>query len=391
MQLSVSSLLLRATFGVTLVLLASCAVNPVTGEKEFSLLSQEQEIAIGEQQYHNSLQSQGGLYYLDPSLQRYINDIGQQLAKVSHRPDLPYEFVVINSAVPNAWALPGGKLAVNRGLLVHLDDEAELAAVLGHEIVHAAAGHGAAQISQGQLLSIGAQLVSMASQAGGYGSLGGQAAQLGGAAWMAKYSRDDELESDAFGMDYMSSIGYDPMGAVELQQTFVRLSKSQRADFISGLFASHPPSQERVNANQRKAATLPAGKRNKDRYQQHIAQLKKDQPAYEAQARAIKAINDKNYSGAMTFIERAIELQPREAEFWEIKGQLLENKQAFAQAEQAYSRAIKNNPAFFRPILLRGLLHFEQGDFFAAEVDLRDSYNLLPTKVAADRLNKLKQ
>lgn len=391
MKLSISALLLRAMLSSALVLLAACAVNPVTGESELSLLSEEQEIEIGEQQYHNSQQTQGGLYYLDPSLQRYINEVGQQLAKVSHRPDLPYEFVVLNSAVPNAWALPGGKLAINRGLLIHLDDEAELAAVLGHEIVHAAAGHGAAQMSQGQLLGIGAQLASIASQVGGYGSLGGQAAQLGGAAWMSKYSRDDELESDAYGMDYMSMVGYDPMGAVELQQTFVRLSKNHQADFVSGLFASHPPSQERVSANKTKAATLPVGKRNKERYQQHIAQLKKDQPAYDAHERAMKAINDKNYTDAMTFIERAIEVQPRESEFWEIKGQLLENNKQFKQAEQAYSRAIKNNPDFFRPVLLRGLLRFEQGDHFAAKTDLQHSYKLLPTKVAADRLNQLKQ
>ena len=390
MKFFLSTLLPRAVLSAVLALSVACAVNPVTGEKELSLLSQEQEIAIGEKQYHNSQQTQGGLYYLDPALQNYINDIGQRLASVSHRPDLPYEFVVLNSSVPNAWALPGGKVAINRGLLIHLEDEAELAAVLGHEIVHAAAGHGAAQMSQGQLLSIGAQLAAIASQAGGYGDLGGQAAQLGGAAWMAKYGRDDELESDAFGMEYMSKVGYDPMGAVELQKTFVRLSNNQQADFVSGLFASHPPSQERVKANQKKAAALPAGKRNKDRYQRQIAQLKKDQPAYEAQERAMKAIKDKNYNEAMAFIDRAIEVQPRESEFWEIKGQLLEAKKAFKQAEVAYSRAIKYNPGFFRPVLLRGLLHFDQGDHFTAKTDLQHSYKILPTQVAADRLNKLK-
>ena len=391
MKLSVSALLLRTILAAALLLTAACTVNPVTGEKELSMLSQEQEIAIGEKQYQNSQQSQGGLYYLDPALQSYINDIGQQLARVSHRPDLPYEFVVLNSGVPNAWALPGGKLAINRGLLIHLDDEAELAAVLGHEIVHAAAGHGAAQMSQGQLLSIGAQLAAIASQIGGYGNLGGQAAQLGGAAWMAKYGRDDELESDAFGMEYMAKVGYDPQGAVELQQTFVRLSNNKQTDFVSGLFASHPPSQERVKANQRMAATLPAGKRNKDRYQQHIAQLKKDQPAYDAQEKAMKAIKDKKYDQAMILIERAIEVQPRESEFWEIKGQLLEHKKQFKQAEQAYSRAVDNNPDYFRPVLLRGLLRFEQGDHVAAAADLQHSYNILPTQIAADHLNKLKQ
>lgn len=367
-----------------------CAVNPVTGKNELSLISKQEEIAIGEKQYHSSQQTQGGLYYLDPSLQAYINDVGQRLARVSHRPNLPYEFVVLNNNVPNAWALPGGKLAINRGLLIHLEDEAELAAVLGHEIVHAAAGHGAAQMSQGQLLNIGAQLASIASQVGGYGNLGGQAAQLGGAAWMASYGRDDELESDAYGMDYMSQLGYDPQGAVELQETFVKLSNNQKSDFVSGLFASHPPSQERVRANQKKAATLPSGTRNEARYQKAIAQLKKDQPAYDAQERAMKAIKDKNYTEALQYINRAIEVQPRESEFWEIKGQLLEHSEKFKEAEQAYTKAINNNPGFFRPALLRGLLRFEQGDTFGAKTDLQASYKLLPTQTASDTLKKIK-
>ena len=128
-----------ATFAATL--LTGCVINPVTGDRELALVSAEQEIAIGEQQYEPSQQMQGGEYTLDPELTSYVAGVGQKLAAVSDR-QLPYEFVVLNSSVPNAWALPGGKIAVNRGLLTELDSEAELAAVLGHEIVHAAARHG---------------------------------------------------------------------------------------------------------------------------------------------------------------------------------------------------------------------------------------------------------
>src|SRR5690606_36085584 len=104
--------------------------------------------------------------------------------------------------------------------------------------------------------------------------LGGIAAQLGGQAWMARYGRDVELESDAYGMDYMKRAGYDPLGAAELQETFVKLNASRQQDFLSCLFASHPPSQERVNRNREKAAQLGAGGlRNRDVYQRRIAQL----------------------------------------------------------------------------------------------------------------------
>lgn len=108
---------------------------------------------MGAEQYIPTQQTQGGRFYVDPELTLYVQQVGQKLARVSDRPDLPFEFVVLNSSVPNAWALPGGKIAVNRGLLVLLEDEAELAAVLGHEIVHAAARHSAAAMSQQTLLN----------------------------------------------------------------------------------------------------------------------------------------------------------------------------------------------------------------------------------------------
>jgi predicted Zn-dependent protease len=122
--------------------LSGCGVNPVTGKKEIQFVSEASEIKIGEQQYAPTQQSQGGDFDILPDLTAYVNEVGQKLAAVSDR-KLPYEFVVLNNPVPNAWALPGGKIAVNAGLLTELKNEAELAAVLGHEIVHAAARHGA--------------------------------------------------------------------------------------------------------------------------------------------------------------------------------------------------------------------------------------------------------
>ena len=133
---------------LTGLLIAGCAVNPVTGKQELSLTSAEREVAIGSEQYVPAQQSQGGDYVVDPALTAYVSRVGQKLAAVSDRPELPYEFVVLNNDVPNAWALPGGKIAVNRGLLTKLKSESELAAVLGHEIVHAAARHGAKQMDK---------------------------------------------------------------------------------------------------------------------------------------------------------------------------------------------------------------------------------------------------
>jgi predicted Zn-dependent protease len=379
------NILLLTALAVTV----SCAVNPVTGESELSLVSTKQEIAIGEQQYGPAQQSQGGQYVVDPQVQTYVAGIGEKLAAVSERPDLPYEFVVLNNSVPNAWALPGGKIAINRGLLVELDDEAELAAVLGHEIVHAAARHSASQMTRGALVNITAQLATIAASTQGYGDVGNMASQISGSAFMAKYGRDDELEADKYGMQYMARLGYDPSAAVSLQETFVRLNNNQQADFVSGMFASHPPSRARVDANLTLATKLPSGRRHRERFQTHIATLKKDAPAYLAEERAVAALKARDATKALQLLDGAIAVQPAEAQFWEIRGHAWSMLNKAESAEQAYTTAIRRNPQLFSPRLYRGLLRYEQGSYSGARADLSQSYTLFPTAVSAFYLGEL--
>ena len=166
---------------------------------------------------------------------------------------------MINNSVPNAWALPGGKIAINRGLLMYLEDEAQLAAVLSHEIVHAAARHSAAQMSRGTLLSLGVMAAGVSVKEKENDQLYSLVSQVGAAAWLAKYGRDDELEADYYGMEYMAQAGYDPEGAVELQQTFVSLNTDKTTSFLSGLFDSHPPPMRRVESHRIPANHFPCG------------------------------------------------------------------------------------------------------------------------------------
>ena len=383
-----------ATLITTLLLLSAClsacVVNPVTGKKQFSLISAEKEVAIGQQQYQPARQAQGGAYYLDPAIQAYVAGIGHKLAAVSDRPDLPYEFVVLNNPVPNAWALPGGKIAINRGLLTQLQDESELAAVLAHEIVHAAARHGAAQMTRSTFIGIGAQALGAIAQSQGYGGVGGMAAQYGSAAWIARYGRGAELESDAYGMEYMVRAGYDPQGAVKLQETFVQLSKGRQASFLSNLFASHPPSQARVNANRIKAKTYPPGGIvNRAVYQKKLARIHKDQAAYQAQEKAMAALKNKAPEKALSYLNTAVKLQPREGQFWELRGHawLMLNKAA--NADKAFSTAISKNPRYFSHHLARGVLRFKQGKKTVANKDLINSHQLLPTPTASLYLGEI--
>ena len=231
---------------LSFLVLAGCSVNPVTGKREMVLMSTAQEIEMGKQNYAPMQQSQGGVYDIDPVLTAYVQRVGNKVASESDV-DLPYEFVVLNNSVPNAWALPGGKIAINRGLLTELESESELAAVLGHEAVHAAARHSAKQQS---MRNAHAGWCHGDDGCRGsdsdYGNMIVGGASVLAQAGIAKYGRSAELESDEYGMQYMSAAGYDPQGAVTLQETFVRLSEGRQSDWLSGLFASHPPSRERV-------------------------------------------------------------------------------------------------------------------------------------------------
>ena len=374
---------------VATVVISGCSVNPVTGKSQLSIISPQQEIAIGEKNYSPSRQSQGGDYYLDPALQSYISGVGKKLAAVSDRPNLPYEFVVLNNRVPNAWALPGGKIAINTGLLVLLDDEAQLAAVLGHEIVHAAARHGATQMTSSTLANIGLVTVGVVTQGQPGEKLYGMASQMGSAAWMAKYGRDDELESDYYGMSYMAKAGYEVQGAVELQETFVELSASRQADFLSGLFASHPPSAQRVAANKLRVADFMPGQRYRQRYQKAIAQLTKDAPAYAAEKLATKALIDNKPDEAIKHLDQAVSLQPAEAQFWLLRGQAWTMLGKTDNAEKSYTTAIAKNKTVYSPYLARGILRYERGRKAAAKVDLNQSYKLLPTAKASYYLGEL--
>ena len=358
---------------------AGCGINPVTGKQEIQFISTGQEVAIGEQQYSPSRQAQGGDFVDDPELVRYVQGVGNRLAAVSDR-QLPYEFSIINSSVPNAWALPGGKIAVNRGLLWELDNEAELAAVLGHEIVHAAARHGAKAQERGILLQGGLIATQIATADKSSGQLIAGGAMLGAQLMMTRYGRDAERESDYYGMQYMARAGYNPSAAVTLQETFLRLSEGRQSNWLEGLFASHPPSAERVAANRLTAAALgDVGEFGADRYQAAIAQLVRDRPAYEKHDAALAAAQAGDLNKASALVDEAIRLQPKEAKFYGLKGDLALAAKNYRGALAQYNAAIGRNPDYFAFYLQSGIAEQRLGQTEAARSSFSRSLTFLPT------------
>jgi predicted Zn-dependent protease len=358
-------------------MLVGCVVNPVTGERTLQFYDTAWEQEVGSGLYSPMRQAQGGDFVLDPDLAAYVQEVGGRLAAQARRKDsLQFEFSILNESVPNAWALPGGKIAINRGLLTELESEAELAAVLGHEIVHADAAHGARQQSKGMLTQIGA-VAGMVIIGSKVDSAAGQQAAmlvpaLGAQLITQKYSRDAEREADLYGMQYMSESGYDPQGAVELQETFVRLSEGRRDDWLSGLFASHPPSRERVERNRATVAALPVGgDRGLDRYRQETAYLRRVKPAYDAYDRALKAAAGDDFETARQELDGALAIEPRESNFHVLDGDLKRRSGQQQAALDAYDRAVDRNAGFFYPLLRRGETQLALGRTTPARADLQ--------------------
>ncbi len=375
------------------VTLTGCAVNPVTGKTELSFVSEAEEINIGRQQYLPSQQSQGGIYHVDLELTEYVNEVGQRVASVSDRA-LPYEFVVLNNSVPNAWALPGGKIAVNRGLLLALNNEAELAAVLGHEVVHAAARHGAKSMERGTLLQ-GAMIAAAVGAADSdYSNYIVGGAQLGAQLLTQRYGRGAELESDYYGIQYMVKAGYDPAAAVSLQETFVELSAGRNSSWVEGLFASHPPSQERVDKNRETVAALSPMlttdlQIGKERFERKLAYLTSKQDAYIAFDQATTLVSANELDSATGLLNRAIRLEPREALFYGLKGDISLERKRYKQAADEFSEALDLDPDYYQYYLGRGLATLNLGRRQAAMNDLNRSNDLLPTAIAMNKLGQI--
>ncbi|WP_019987097.1 M48 family metalloprotease [Rudanella lutea] len=231
------SILTRALIAGFLLGGLACSRNPVTGKREVILMSKEQEIAIG-QQSHPSVVASMGLYE-DKKLQDFINEKGKAMAAISHRPDLPYQFYIVDSPVVNAFAVPGGYVYFTRGIMAHFNNEAEFAGVLGHEIGHITARHSARQQTSQLLGTLGAIGVAIAVP-----QLG-ESVMQGAQVLFLKYSRDHESESDKIGVEYSSKIGYN---AVEMANFFGTIKRIQdnAGQAVPTFLSTHPDPGNRL-------------------------------------------------------------------------------------------------------------------------------------------------
>jgi predicted Zn-dependent protease len=251
---------------------SGCARNPVTGKNELSLVSESQEIEMGKQSAAQVAQTIG--YYNDPGVQQYVSQIGLKMAKASERPNLPWEFHVVNDASVNAFALPGGFIFVTRGLMTSINDEAELATVVGHEIGHVTNRHSVQQISKAQVAQLGLGIGSILSS--DVARVAGVASQGLGILFL-KYSRDAENQADQAGFRYALNQNYDVREMANVFQTLERVSETSGGGKLPEWLSTHPNPGTRIQNIQHELDTL---KRdlgntviNREQYLQHVQNM----------------------------------------------------------------------------------------------------------------------
>ena len=255
--------------------LAGCTVNPATGEQSFTgLMSSEDERRIGAEEHPKLVEAFGGLYD-DPAIQNYVSSIGRLLHSTSELRDMPFRFVVLDSPIVNAFALPGGYVHISRGLMALANDEAELAGVVAHEIGHVTARHTAQRYSRGMVVGLGAAILGAVTGSRPVAELGNLAAN----AYIQGYSRDQEFQADNLGVRYLSRAGYDPeamstfLGAMGAEHRLaLKIAGREGAEPGASLFSSHPRTADRVAraAGDARAANTTARARDRELYLRKI-------------------------------------------------------------------------------------------------------------------------
>lgn len=363
-------------------ILTGCAVNPVTGQNQFMLVSEDSEIQIDRKNSPRQFSTDYGTIQ-DNALNNYINQTGKKIASVTHRPNMPYTFRCVNASYVNAYAFPGGSIAVTRGILVNLDNEAQLAALLGHELGHVNARHTAEQMSKGMLTSVvaGGIAAYAGSKSESYGKIAQNLGMLGSGMLLASYSRDNEREADALGMEYMVKAGYSPDGFIGLMDMLKSTSK-HTPNAIDLMFSTHPMSDERYNTTLQKVSTTYKAYRNqpfyRERYMDNTAKLRAIKPAIDEMQHGDLEMGKQNYQTAENHFKKALSIAPDDYAALVMISKCLLVQDKFNDALK-YSETAKNvYPQEAQAVYISGFAKMKKKDFESAYQEFTDYENTLP-------------
>ena len=367
---------------VSVSTVAGCAANPVTGQSQLMLMGEGEEVQIDKTNTPHQYSVDYGVTQ-DAALGAYVTGVGASLARISHRPHMPYNFNVVNATYVNAYAFPGGSIAITRGILAELDNEAELAALIGHELGHVNARHTAARMSKSKIIGTlvgGASLIAgTASQS--LGNLAGTVGGLGASLFLARYSREDERQADELGMDYMVGAGYSPQGMVGLMDVLRSMGKSQPSA-IEAMFSSHPMSTERYDTAVARSKSRYGDKQNlslhKERYMDSTAKLRKLAPMFKLFQEGDKAMGAKEYAVAQSRYTEGLKLAPNDYAGLVMMAKCqIAQKNGKAAADYA-DRARRVYPTEAQAQHIHGVASIQNKDYATALADFTAYERILP-------------
>ena len=362
--------------------LAGCATNPVTGRKQFMLVSEDSEINMDQTSSPHQISADYGTIQ-DPELNRYLTTIGEHLAAHSHRPNMPYTFRCVNAVYVNAYAFPGGTIAVTRGMLLNLQSEAELAAILGHEIGHVTSRHSAASMSKGMALNIALSLGAAAMQefAADYSALASGIGAISAGVLLAHYSRTAEREADALALEYMTRSEYNPDGCIAVMDMLRKLSQD-KPNIIELMFATHPMSEERyqtaIRTIREKYSLAQAYPVNREQYLDQTAQIRAQQGAIEQMQKGAKAMSARKLTAAAEYFQAGLKLAPQDYTGLLMLANCRLTQQQWQTAERLAAEARAIYPREPLALFVSGLAQIS-GQHFDAAYDAFSRYEqLLP-------------
>jgi predicted Zn-dependent protease len=384
---------MKRLISVLLIFLFSCAVNPVTGRNELMLVSEKQELQIGRDAAPSLTWDFGGHYH-DSALESYLGSIVKRLWRNSERPQLPVKFYIQNTSVPNAFALPG-YVAITRGLLSEMDNEAQFAAVMGHEIGHVMARHTAQRLSRIQLQQLGLAIggASLGGKGGGETLL--KLGAVGSSLLLLNYSRSQEIQADRLGVKYMSRLGYDPFEAISAHKVLEesadnylrRLGKSRREDsFMSGILSTHPRQEVRIDEiqamiNQLPPFTIKGGGKFRATFQNATKTIRETNKVYFKYDKAKLYYQEKKFSAAESILMEAISLNSHQASFYGLLGLIKLQQKYYREAKDAFREALSIDPGHQPSVYGNGLVYFFEKDYYQAINEFKKSLSLYPKHV----------
>jgi predicted Zn-dependent protease len=362
----------------------------VTGEREFMLVSEEQEFALGREAAPNLNWSYGGKYR-DAELESYLTTLVERIWDVSERPNVPLKFAIQNTSLPNAFAVPG-YVAITRGLLVELQNEAQFVSVMGHEAGHVMARHTAKRVSLSQAQSVGILAGSVLLQ----GQKGGDAlltlGALGSSLLLLKYDRGQELQADKLGVKYMARLGYDPKEAlnshrqveIAIDKYMKRLGKERKDEtFLDEILSTHPRSEVRKDEIEEMIRELPpyiiiGDGKGTETFNSKLRSIRETNRAYIIFDEAERALRKNKIDEAKDKLAKAMEINREQAPFYNLWGNIHIKEKKYSEAEQMYHRALSIDYEYQPSLYGLGMVYFLRDDFGRAIQYLKMSLKLYP-------------